>query len=321
MYDVRISQLTLAKPLSGAEYIPLTQRSQYTGELTTVYVSPSALKDYILGTRGGSFCPVGSITAYACPIALNSVPTGWLMCDGKYVDCAEYAELFSKIGITYGGDGVKNFQLPDLRGRLIAGYCSTNDYDTFDDVVGGNWQGGLVELGLTGGKFRHKLTSAEIPINSSNIVIPQVTVAPKVVSKVNNPIIYSRGPEQGEWMDKLNLSMYGDSLPSELSLKLNFTQCEVKITNSGAWQVVGSTGSNNSIETAVTVRPNADGGVYVHVVDRNWGAHTLTITANVPLRIKTPQSPGSAIVSSPSNTNTLFNITQPYIVMNYIIKC
>jgi microcystin-dependent protein len=321
MNEARISQLTLAKPLSGDEFIPLTQRSQFTGELTTVYVSPSALKNYILGTRANAFCPVGSITAYACPIALNSVPTGWLMCDGRYVNCADYTELFSKIGTTYGGDGVKNFKIPDLRGRLIAGYCSTNDYDTFSDVVGGNWQGNLVELGLTGGKFRHKLTSAEIPVNSSNIAIPQVNIAPKFISKISNPVIYNRGPEQGTWFDQLNLSVYGGNLPTELSLKLNFTQCEVKITNGAELQVVGSTGINNSIETYVAVRPNASGNVYVHVTDKNWGAHTLTVTANVPVRTQTPLPPGSAIVSSPSNTNTPFNITQPYIVMNYIIKC
>jgi len=44
------------------------------------------------------------------------VPTGWLACDGSTVSIASYQTLYAAIGTRYGGDGVSNFRLPDLRG-------------------------------------------------------------------------------------------------------------------------------------------------------------------------------------------------------------
>jgi microcystin-dependent protein len=48
-------------------------------------------------------------------------PAQWLLCHGQSLPIADYQTLFSLIGTTYGGDGVSNFLLPDLRGRLPTG--------------------------------------------------------------------------------------------------------------------------------------------------------------------------------------------------------
>jgi len=48
----------------------------------------------------------------------NYAPEGWAMCNGQTLSIAEYPELYSLIGMTYGGDGQTTFALPDLRGRL-----------------------------------------------------------------------------------------------------------------------------------------------------------------------------------------------------------
>lgn len=45
-------------------------------------------------------------------------PSGWNLCDGTLLKISEYQALYSLIGTTYGGDGVNNFALPDLRGRI-----------------------------------------------------------------------------------------------------------------------------------------------------------------------------------------------------------
>jgi microcystin-dependent protein len=45
-------------------------------------------------------------------------PSGWMTCSGQQLDIANNGALFQLIGTTYGGDGVKNFNLPDLRGRV-----------------------------------------------------------------------------------------------------------------------------------------------------------------------------------------------------------
>jgi len=45
-------------------------------------------------------------------------PMDWAFCDGALLPISQYSDLYSLIGITYGGDGTTNFALPDLRGRL-----------------------------------------------------------------------------------------------------------------------------------------------------------------------------------------------------------
>lgn len=54
--------------------------------------------------------------AFAGPTA----PAKWLLCYGQSVSTSTYAALFSVIGYTYGGSG-GSFNLPDLRGRTLAG--------------------------------------------------------------------------------------------------------------------------------------------------------------------------------------------------------
>jgi microcystin-dependent protein len=51
-------------------------------------------------------------------LAFPRIPVGWLACDGSKVSISEYQPLFSLLGTTYGGDGVKTFGLPDLRGQV-----------------------------------------------------------------------------------------------------------------------------------------------------------------------------------------------------------
>lgn len=56
---------------------------------------------------------VGSISTFAGPWA----PRNTADCNGQLLPVGNnyYTKLFSIIGTTYGGDGVKTFALPDLR--------------------------------------------------------------------------------------------------------------------------------------------------------------------------------------------------------------
>jgi microcystin-dependent protein len=47
----------------------------------------------------------------------NYAPIDWAMCDGSLLPIGRYQELFSLIQTFYGGDGMSNFAVPDLRGR------------------------------------------------------------------------------------------------------------------------------------------------------------------------------------------------------------
>lgn len=120
---------------------------------------------------GGNFnIPVGSLGNAPNPIdagtivswAKDSTPTGWLQCDGSAVSRSTYATLFTAIGTTYGtGDGSSTFNIPDLRGRVVAG----------KDNMGGSAASRITSavtvdgatLGTTGGSQSHTLTEAQLP--------------------------------------------------------------------------------------------------------------------------------------------------------------
>ena len=64
--------------------------------------------------------PAGIIVPYAG----GTAPANYLLCDGASVAVASYTALHTAIGYTYGGSG-PNFNLPDLKGRVIAGKEAT----------------------------------------------------------------------------------------------------------------------------------------------------------------------------------------------------
>ena len=62
--------------------------------------------------------PVGCVQAYAG----NTLPTGWLLCDGSAVSRTDYADLYAVVGDTYGaGDGSTTFNLPNLVDKFVEG--------------------------------------------------------------------------------------------------------------------------------------------------------------------------------------------------------
>lgn len=60
---------------------------------------------------------LGEIRIFAADFA----PDGWALCDGSLLQISVYSTLFTKLGTTYGGDGVSTFALPDLRSRIPVG--------------------------------------------------------------------------------------------------------------------------------------------------------------------------------------------------------
>ena len=106
--------------------------------------------------------PTGAIV----PFGGSSAPTGFLLCAGQAVSRSTYSSLFGIISTTYGvGDGSSTFNLPDLRGRVVAGQ---------DDMGGSSanrltGQTGGVNgdtLAATGGAETHTLSTAELATHS-----------------------------------------------------------------------------------------------------------------------------------------------------------
>lgn len=54
-------------------------------------------------------------------VGFNFAPTGWAQCQGQLIAISQNQALFSLLGTFYGGNGVSNFQLPNLQGRSPVG--------------------------------------------------------------------------------------------------------------------------------------------------------------------------------------------------------
>jgi microcystin-dependent protein len=55
------------------------------------------------------------------PWSTDWAPEGWQLCQGQLLTISQYNVLYAVIGTKFGGDGVNNFALPDLRGRFPVG--------------------------------------------------------------------------------------------------------------------------------------------------------------------------------------------------------
>jgi hypothetical protein len=63
--------------------------------------------------------PAGSVIA----VATETIPTGFLECNGAAVSRSTYAGLYAAIGVVHGyGDNATTFNLPDYRGRFLRGW-------------------------------------------------------------------------------------------------------------------------------------------------------------------------------------------------------
>lgn len=107
---------------------------------------------------GGDTLPIGGIIAFAS----DTIPNGWLLCDGSVVSRATYSELFNAIGLNYVEDGVEwldeeRFPLPNVKGKTVVGKDSTDtDFNT---------------LGKTAGEKTHTLTVDEMPSHTHDVAI------------------------------------------------------------------------------------------------------------------------------------------------------
>lgn len=127
----------------------------------------------ILGTQVGEITsngiggtvPIGAILDFAGA----TIPGTWYLCYGQAVSRTTYVSLFDVVGTTFGsGDGSTTFNLPDYRGRVLAGV----------DNMGGSAAGVLTStyyganpdvLGTAGGGEFIQLSAGFIPLIGVNV--------------------------------------------------------------------------------------------------------------------------------------------------------
>lgn len=117
----------------------------------------------------GLAVPTGAVL----PFAGSSAPAGYLLCDGAAVSRTTYSALFTALGTTYGvGDGSTTFNVPDLRGRVVAGKDDMGGAAASRITSGGSGITGTT-LGATGGTETHTLTAAQSGLPAHNHGSPE----------------------------------------------------------------------------------------------------------------------------------------------------
>jgi len=77
--------------------------------------------------------------------AFGKIPQGWLPCNGQALPISQFQALYAIMGTTYGGDGINNFCIPNLQGRVPV------------------HPGSGISVGQSGGVEKHRLLLNEIP--------------------------------------------------------------------------------------------------------------------------------------------------------------
>jgi microcystin-dependent protein len=179
--------------------------------------------------------PLGAIIDYAG----SNAPTDWLVCDGSAISRTSYASLFNIIGTTYGiGDGSTTFNIPNLKGRVSAGYDITNSILPFSSTLGAtggsvtefgsnatNLSGAIVTTTSTG--YSLSTTSNIQPTIILNKIIKYTTSALSTQNAINIQNVYNpywgrvfmntgySNLVNGVWTDMPNMQVaYGNAVGS-----------------------------------------------------------------------------------------------------------
>ena len=151
-----------ALPIDSSPNLPIGAGVLILGTPYCAVYNNSNQQFYLRSFYGNPFSvPLGVVLDYTGSSAPNS---NFALAYGQAISRTTYAAYFSLVSTTYGsGDGVTTFNVPDLRGRIVAGV----------DNMGGsaanritNAGSGIVgtTLGATGGAQNQALAQGNMPV-------------------------------------------------------------------------------------------------------------------------------------------------------------
>ena len=119
---------------SGAPFVALKSPSSVSSNVTFTLPGADGTNGQMLQTNGSgalSFTTVQGVpTGAVFCMAVATVPSGYLECDGTAVSRTTYAALFAVIGTQYGNPNSTQFRVPDLRGEFVRGFDNNRNIDS-----------------------------------------------------------------------------------------------------------------------------------------------------------------------------------------------
>lgn len=210
--------------------------------------------------------PIGTIAAYVG----NSVPEGWLECDGDTVSKTTYNELYSVIGNTFntGGETSTEFRLPDLRGQFLRGWDNNKGVDTgrtlgstqteqtkshTHSITDGGHNHTLTENNhthvLTDGGHTHKYVTTDMAAVSSSLLSPhgisQVTGTNTVIKQLAFEIGYESNQTSG--------ANVWNTSNSNANITIGSAKTNISIASTTTNITINSTGGSETRPTNVAV--------------------------------------------------------------------
>lgn len=119
---------------------------------------------------------IGEIKAFPYDFA----PQGWASCDGSLLEIQQYCALFALIGVTYGGDGVTTFGLPDLRGRIVLGTGAVPGMPAYQN-------------GEQGGAETVALNIDQVPVHTHGVKVSANSTSSEPMGNFFGPVASSAG--------------------------------------------------------------------------------------------------------------------------------
>jgi microcystin-dependent protein len=192
-----------AKPLRSAPSVELLAGTLIQGTPYTALYNASDAVFYLRGFYGNAYnIPLGACIDFFGATAPNS---SFVLPYGQAISRTTYSALFAMFSTAYGsGDGSTTFNIPDLRGRVLAGKddmggSSANRLTAADDGLNGD------NLGATGGIEAQTLVTANLPAYT-----PSGSVSTSVTSTVGaNTVTFAGSAQQA--LAPINTGNQGNS--------------------------------------------------------------------------------------------------------------
>ena len=170
-------------------------------------------------------------------VGFNYAPRGWAPCDGRLLPISQNSALFALLGVTYGGDGVTTFALPDYRSRSAVGMGTGPGLTT---VIQGEKSGteSVTLSSLQMPVHTHAATATATATSTGTLQIGGTSSNPSATPSTTNNVLSASGGGPGSatiWSDQLS-SPVTLANPEAINTSVNVN---VTLQNAGGSQPVG----------------------------------------------------------------------------------